>query len=49
MLQWSKEGKDGEEVEMQRSMTKKAYVGEEEGRADKRGKIKLNSAQINER
>lgn len=47
VLQWSKEGKD--EVEMQRNKTKKAFVGEEkEGRADRKGKIKLNSAQINE-
>ncbi|EST05859.1 RNA recognition motif domain protein [Kalmanozyma brasiliensis GHG001] len=50
VLQWSKVGKDeGEEVEMQRNKTRKGFVGgEEEGRADKRQKIKLNSAQISE-
>ncbi|CDS00031.1 probable RNA-binding protein [Sporisorium scitamineum] len=50
VLQWSKTAKDvGEEVQLQRSKTKSAFVSvDDEKRADKRAKIKLNSAQISE-
>lgn len=52
VLQWSKTAKDAsEEVELQRSKTKSAFVkgGEDDAaRGDKRAKIKLNSAQISE-
>ena len=50
VLQWSKTASNAqEEVEMQRSKTKSGFVAGDEGeRADKKGKIKLSSQQIND-
>ncbi|CBQ71105.1 probable RNA-binding protein [Sporisorium reilianum SRZ2] len=52
VLQWSHAAKDSrEEVQMQRDKTKSGFVGAAAGdevRADKRAKIKLNSAQISD-
>lgn len=51
VLQWSKTATNAEEeIEMQRNKTKSGFVasGADEERADKKGKIKLSSQQIND-